>query len=309
MSELQRSRVLGAALEEALTHGLDQTSASGIIARAGISRKTFYEIFQHRDDCFRTVFQRAVAQIVDVVGPLYVDSNGRWSERIRTALEGLLGMLEHDDDLGRFVLDYIVEGARVDPASRLWLFERLQRVIEDGHAEARVPLEAAPLASEVVVGGVVSVLHSRLQARSVELMALVNPLMWMIVLPYLGPKAAAKELSRMPPKAAVKRMKPSRGPLEGLGMRVTYRTARVLAAIAQAPGSSNAAIGLDVEVTDAGQISKLLHRLEGFGLIENFGAGHAHGAANAWRLTRTGSEVDATLRSEFAGGRPLQSAR
>lgn len=44
-------------------------------------------------------------------------------------------------------------------------------------------------------------------------------------------------------------------------------------------------------VTDQGQMSKLLTRLERFGLLENTGEGHAKGEANAWRLTPRGSSV------------------
>ena len=56
----------------------------------------------------------------------------------------------------------------------------------------------------------------------------------------------------------------------------------------------------DAEVFDAGQISKLLARLEGYGLIENLGAGHVHGAPNEWRITRRGVDVDRAIRRRFA---------
>ncbi len=41
-------------------------------------------------------------------------------------------------------------------------------------------------------------------------------------------------------------------------MRLTYRTARVLMAIAERPGSNNREVGNRGEVVDQGQISKLL---------------------------------------------------
>ena len=43
-------------------------------------------------------------------------------------------------------------------------------------------------------------------------------------------------------------------------------------------------------VSDQGQISKLLARLEGLGLLENTG-GHTQGVPNAWRLTPRGEEI------------------
>lgn len=79
-------------------------------------------------------------------------------------------------------------------------------------------------------------------------------------------------------------------------MRLTYRTLCVLRAIAGHPNSSNRDIGAVAGMTDQGQISKLLARLEGLGLIANVGDGHVKGAANAWRLTERGEQVEHSLR-------------
>jgi hypothetical protein len=48
-------------------------------------------------------------------------------------------------------------------------------------------------------------------------------------------------------------------------------------------------------VSDQGQISKLLTRLEHLGLVENSGEGPAKGEPNAWSLTRKGSEVERAI--------------
>jgi len=84
---------------------------------------------------------------------------------------------------------------------------------------------------------------------------------------------------------------PMHDPLEGLGRRVTYRTLRVLAAIAERPGASNREIAGLAGITDEGQISRLLGRLERIGVVERTGRRPARGEANAWRLTAWGEEV------------------
>jgi predicted transcriptional regulator len=89
-------------------------------------------------------------------------------------------------------------------------------------------------------------------------------------------------------------------------MRLTYRTLRVLSAIAHTPGISNRGAAEAAGVRDQGQISKLLSRVERLGLIRNTGAGQAKGAANAWTLTDRGAELDRALAPElwatFGGG-------
>ncbi len=79
-------------------------------------------------------------------------------------------------------------------------------------------------------------------------------------------------------------------------MRITYRTVRVLIAIASGPGASNREIATGAGISDQGQVSKLLTRLEHLGLIDNQGAGPAKGAPNAWTLTPKGRRVEEAVR-------------
>jgi len=117
----------------------------------------------------------------------------------------------------------------------------------------------------------------------------------MIVQPYLGPAAAQKELERPAVTAVGEAPRVPADPFKDLPIRVTYRTARVLATIAADPGASNRYIGTAAGAPDQGQVSKLLGRLQRSGLIENYGAGHASGEPNAWRLTPRGQAVHAAL--------------
>src|SRR4029077_4855155 len=132
------------------------------------------------------------------------------------------------------------------------------------------------------------------------LTGLLGELMSAIVLPYLGASSAQKELRRAAPP--LKKIKKSlRGdPLEGLDMRITYRTVRVLIVIGSGPGASNREIAAEAGISDQGQVSKLLTRLESLGLVRNDGVGHAKGAPNAWVLTPRGLDVERAIRVQTA---------
>jgi DNA-binding MarR family transcriptional regulator len=78
-------------------------------------------------------------------------------------------------------------------------------------------------------------------------------------------------------------------------MRLTYRTVRVLMAVAANPGSSNRAVGDEAGIADQGQISKLLSRLKRLGLVENSRDGQANGLANVWTLTERGRDVHGAI--------------
>lgn len=88
-------------------------------------------------------------------------------------------------------------------------------------------------------------------------------------------------------------------PLDGPNTRLTYRTACVMRVIAAQPGLSNLQIGARAGITDQGQISKLLSRLAGLGVLQNTGPGQAKGLANAWQLTRRGRQLQRDIAREI----------
>jgi DNA-binding MarR family transcriptional regulator len=132
--------------------------------------------------------------------------------------------------------------------------------------------------------------------------------MGMIVLPYLGSSTARREQARPAPapvslKAAPTTTPAAVGALAALPMRLTYRTARVLEDVAEHPGSSNRQVADRAGISDQGQISKLLSRLQRLGLLENAGnGGPAKGEANEWRLTPTGRQVAGSIRTHTGTG-------
>ena len=92
-------------------------------------------------------------------------------------------------------------------------------------------------------------------------------------------------------------------------MRATYRTTRVLSAIGASPRLSNREIADAAGLSDEGQTSRLLRRLEQRGLVQNVGLGQPWGEANAWLLTANGERVlDATRHSLAPGAGAVMGA-
>lgn len=114
--------------------------------------------------------------------------------------------------------------------------------------------------------------------------------------------AARRELERPVKRRASRSRRPPEGnPLKALDIRLTYRTVRVLSAVAEHPASSNRQVAHASDIADQGQISKLLARLEKLGLIENKSTGTAaRGEPNAWVLTPSGAGVHNALAAKGA---------
>jgi len=310
VTEIQRVRILTAMAEVASERGAGQASVAHIVSSAGVSRRTFYDLFEDREDCFLAAFDEALAQAARTVLPAY-QSEARWRERIRAALLAILVFFEEQPALARLC---VVEALAAGPRAlerRAEIVNVLVRAVDEGRAErpSRVP-EPPPLAAEGAVGAVLAVIHRRLVLGGREpLTGLLGELMSAIVLPYLGVQAAQKELRKPAPQIKIKKNHGHSDPLEGLDMRITYRTVRVLIAIGSQPRASNREIATAAGIGDQGQVSKLLTRLEHLGLIRNDGIGHAKGAPNAWALTERGLEVERAIRVQTASRVAIGAAR
>jgi AcrR family transcriptional regulator len=290
--EAQRKRILSATIEIGSEHGPESATVTRVIALAGVSRKTFYDLFEDRSDCLRAAFEETVQQACERAGAVY-DPRARWVDRVRAGLRALLEFIDDESELARLCLRY----ALGDPAvlnGRRQTLDQLARLIDGGRTATRASREPTSLAAQGVVGGALGLIYARLIARDPRsFLELENPLMSMIVLPYLGQAAAQRELTRpLPPRApATRKPEPARDLLGDLNLRLTYRTLAVLEVIVDEPGLSNSDVSDRAGITDQGQISKLLKRLVSHGLLENAGAGQARGEANAWRLTRKGEQL------------------
>lgn len=298
VADIQRARILSAMFDVASERGAASVTVAHVVERSGVSRRTFYETFTSRDDCSLAAFEEAVSYAGERVLPAY-RSEDRWRDRVRAALVAFLSFLDDEPLVGRLLVCESFAGASGMSARRNELVARVTAVIEQGRGE-EPRLVLPPLTGEGVVGGVLSVLHSRLSEEDRGLLVgLANQLMSMIVLPYLGSAAARRELERpvVVADAALPSTRLLSDPFKDAGMRLTYRTVRVLMAIGEHPQASNRVIGQTAGIEDQGQISKLLARLERIGLISNTGLGPGQGAPNAWTLTQTGSGVVSSIQA------------
>lgn len=291
VNEIQRVRILAAMAEECAKRGAGNVTVADVVQRAGVSRRTFYELFEDRQDCFLGALDEAIDCLSRHVLSAYGEPGG-WRERVRAALEAFLAFLEEEPFMGRLA---IVDTLGAGPEAlrrRQEVLAKVAEALEEGRVAGKSGNEPSALAAEGVLGGVLGVLHARLTSPNDEpLLGLAGELMSMIVLPYLGAAASRRELERSARPVHDRRQPGFANPLHQLQMRLTYRTVRVLLEVAAHPGSSNRELGIAADIHDQGQISKLLARLAKLGLIENIGVGAIRGAPNAWTLTERGAEM------------------
>ena len=298
VTEIQRDRMLSAAVEVVEDVGYARMTVSQVIGRARVSRKTFYDFFADGEDCFLAVFEEALSRVRIRAREAYARESG-WREGIRSALGMLLLFMDEEPALSRLCfIETLGAGERVlERRSRL--LDEAASVVDAGRLATSASRNPPEITAEAVVGGIFAVLHTHvLEGRKELATDLLGPLMSVIVLPYLGAGSAGRELNRPPAPRARRTRRPARSKdaLEGLNIRLTYRTVRALMALAEHPGASNREVAEGSGIVDQGQISKLLTRLARLDLIENRGEGQPNGAANAWHLTAYGAKIERAAR-------------
>jgi TetR/AcrR family transcriptional regulator len=297
--EVQRSRLIAAMVGAVEAHGYQELTVAEVLVLAKVSRKTFYEIFDDLEDCFLAVFEQTVAHARELVQAAY-RSEPDWRSGMRAALLCLLTLLEQERAVGRLcVVDTLAAGQRVLEC-RVQLLGEIALAIDGGRAVANARHDPHPLTGQAIAGGIATLLHTRLVRQDpAPLTDLHGALMSMIVMPYLGRGVAYMELSAIspPPHRDGRSVLSQRGldPLARLDMRLTYRTMRVLKAIANAPDAPNSQIADAAGIVDQGQMSRLLARLARLGLVENIRPERLGHGQNAWRLTSDGARLQRAI--------------
>jgi AcrR family transcriptional regulator len=298
--QFQRARLITSLVETVAEEGYERLTVGKVIARARVSRKTFYDVFANRQDAFLAAFEQTTHRMRREAIEAYT-SGTDWRSGIRAALARLLTFVDEESGLARLCLiEALGAGERV-LARRAELLAEVAHAIDRGRSAAGGKADPPPLTAEALVGGTVAILHNRCVQQGEDMaMELLGPVMSMIVLPYRGSRASRAELSRSRPRVALSGAagaeSPDGDPLRDLNIRVTYRTVRTLMTVGRNPGASNREVSQGAGISDQGQVSKLLNRLACLQLIENRCEGQAKGGANAWHLTVRGAYFEKVVR-------------
>lgn len=196
VSAVQRERLLAGMLRASNQLGYRELTVQDVLDRAGVSRPTFYEHFENKEDCFLAAFDAAAARLRDRVEAAAGEGGERWRDRLRMGLEELLRFVETDPDAAMTV---IVEARASCPAALVHRDEVLDRFAACLDTQVRAEVAGAEAISSIaaagIVGGIEALLYDRIARGEVDdLESLLPSLMYFAVLPYEGHETATAEL-------------------------------------------------------------------------------------------------------------------
>ncbi len=197
MTESQRNRIHLAMIEVASERGYPETRVVDVIGVAGVSRKTFYELFESKEDCFLAAYDGLLEYLLEEVTNAFETKSGApWAERMTVALEALLDHLAGHPDEARFAIVEVLAAGPKALARRDAALRQFTGFLECGRSETSVELPG--ITSIAVAGGINELLYSEiLHGAAGRLPGRLPDLMFWVTLPFLGAEGATTERDRV----------------------------------------------------------------------------------------------------------------
>jgi AcrR family transcriptional regulator len=197
VTESQRSRIHRAMIEVVSERGYPETRVVDVIGVAGVSRKTFYELFDSKEDCFLAAYDVLLGNLLGEATEAFESKPGSpWAERVAAALEALLTHLSKHPDEARFAIVEVLAAGPKALTRRDAALRQFTGFLESGRSETSFELPG--ITSIAVAGGVNELLYSEILHGAVSrLPSRLPDLMFWIALPYLGAEGAATQRERV----------------------------------------------------------------------------------------------------------------
>jgi AcrR family transcriptional regulator len=191
----QRERLIAGIAEAIAEHGYAGTTIAHITRSAAVSRRTFYEHFESKDECFVAAYDAVMADLRERVSAAFDEHEDDWPRAIRAGIAAMLEFLAANPNLAKLCM---VEALVAGPA----VVERYDAAIQSfvpyfqKGREGRSPEVLSRLSAtteEALVGGMVSLISRRIIAgRAEDLGELLPDLVEFTLTPYLGSAKASK---------------------------------------------------------------------------------------------------------------------
>lgn len=192
-SELRRQPILEAMIRVVGRKGYRATSVGDVVAEAHASRATFYKYFDDKHDCFLAAYETAIDGILAAT-LASCERRRPWVERARGGLAAIVDLFARNPELARTAVVEVAAAGEEAQRRRWAAVGKFARLLEDGREpppQPRLPANTALMATS----GVVGLMFDELQAgRAAELPQFLPELEFALLVPFVGPRAAVREM-------------------------------------------------------------------------------------------------------------------
>ena len=157
--DAQRGRMLDAMAIAVAEKGYSQVAVADVIERAGVSRKTFYEQFSNKEECFLAAYDTEADALLEAIGEAIAAAAPDW---IAAAVAGTQRYLAELAERPAFARTFLVEVLAAGPAAlarRAGVHRRFVEHLRTVMAAARRDLPELPEPEDHVFAACVGALN------------------------------------------------------------------------------------------------------------------------------------------------------
>jgi AcrR family transcriptional regulator len=178
-------------IETVAERGYGRTTVADVIAAAKISRRTFYESFANKEDCYAAAYEAGSDYLLKT---LVAGAEGtEWPASVRDGLAALLEALGAHPDLAAF---FLISPAGVGDEVAARHHRAVRELVEAllaGAPKGREAEGAATIRTEALAGGFSRLAAMKVNAGSTaELPALLPDLVELFLRPFVGSREAIR---------------------------------------------------------------------------------------------------------------------
>jgi AcrR family transcriptional regulator len=173
----QRARIQGAMVEAVIRHGYSEANVKQVVELAGVSRRSFYEQFANKEQCFLATFDLIAVRGIQRIRRAYLSAEGDLEERLAAAFAELAAAVEADRKAAVFVTTEAQRAGRAGVARVRAATAACERLLASSFLESA---DAAALPKPIVramAGGMHGVLARALDGGEVEQARLADELL------------------------------------------------------------------------------------------------------------------------------------
>jgi AcrR family transcriptional regulator len=193
IAQSQRQRILDGVIDAVAELGYQDTRLADIIARAGVSRKTFYEYFKDMEECFLAAYDMHVAALSEQTAEAFLGSGPRpWPKQVRDGVAAFLRYLAEHPTAARVCMVDALGASRAVRVKRDNAMRSFTFFVDAGRGAAghEVPGRTAI----AMLGAANELIAMELLYGSPEkIEALAPEVVYLLTLPFLGPRKAFAE--------------------------------------------------------------------------------------------------------------------
>ena len=142
--EAQRARMLSAMVQAVGDKGYARVAVADVIERAGVSRKTFYEQFANKDDCFLAAYDASVDELLAKIDDALEAIAPDWFAAHRAAVETYLDTLAGGPAFAKALLIEVLGAGPEALSRRAAVEQRFAEQLENVHRRARQDIPEIP---------------------------------------------------------------------------------------------------------------------------------------------------------------------